>query len=147
VKLTEVLRDEHQEVYALLNELEDMTSYAGELKILENAMAILMAEVGLHATLEEKLLFPALRPHTGTTELFAELQADHQEFRHALEQIADAEDVKQALNAIPEILDMARRHFQKEDEVLYPLAEELLGDEILCQLGETWAAERTAKSK
>jgi iron-sulfur cluster repair protein YtfE (RIC family) len=119
MNLTDVFRSEHQDFYALLNEIEEMTSYAGELALLERAMTVLATEVGLHAILEEKLLFPALEPHVATSELFADLRADHQEIRRGLEQIEDAQDINEALEAVPEILDIARRHFQKEDEVLY----------------------------
>ena len=71
------------------------------------------------------------------------MRADHQKIRHGLEQIEDAQDTNKALNAIPEILDTARRHFQKEEEILYALAEKVLDDETLSRLGETWAAERS----
>ena len=106
-------------------------------------MTVLATEVGLHAILEEKLLFPALEPHVATNGLFAELRADHQEIRHGLEQIEDAQDINEALKAVPEILDTARRHFQKEEEVLYALADEVLDDETLSRLGEIWTAERS----
>lgn len=146
MKLTDVLRGEHGVFYGLLNEIEEMTSYAVELTIIEHAMTVLATEVGLHATLEEQLLFPALKPHVATNELFAELRADHREIRYRLEQIEDAQDMNEALEAALEILDTARRHFQKEEEGLYALADEVLDDEKLTRLGETWAAERSRRS-
>lgn len=129
--------------HAFLNEIEEMRAYAEDLPLLERAMTVLRTEVGLHATLEEELLLPALEPYVPTNGLFAELRADHQKIRHGLEQIDDAQDINEALQSIPDLLDTARTHFQKEDEVLYALAEQLLDDETLSRLGETWAAERS----
>ena len=145
MKLTDVLLGEHAAFRALLDEIEQMASYAGEVAQIDSAMTALRTEIKSHAALEEKLLFPALEPHVETDELFAEMRADHEQIRFGLERIEDAGDLDEALEAVRQTLDTARRHFKKEEEKLYALAEEVLDDETLIQLGEAWAIAHSVK--
>ena len=145
MKLTDVLRGEHATYRALLDEIEEMAPFAGEVAQIESAMTVLTTEVKSHAALEEKLLFPALETHVETDELFAEMRADHEQIRFGLERIEDARDLDEALEAVRQTLGIARRHFKNEEEKLYALAEEVLDDETLIQLGEAWATARSVK--
>jgi hemerythrin-like domain-containing protein len=145
MKLTDVLLGEHAAFHALLDEIEEMASFAGEVAQIESAMTVLATEVKSHAALEEKLLFPALEPHVETDELFAEMRADHEQIQFGLERIEDARDLNEALEAVRQTLDIVRRHFKNEEEKLYALAEEVLDDETLIQLGEAWATAHSVK--
>ena len=145
MKLTDVLRGEHAVFFALLDEIEEMASFAGEVAQIESAMTVLSTEVKSHASLEENLLFSALEPHVETDELFAEMRADHDQIRLGLERIEDARDLNEALEAVGQTLAIARKHFKNEEEKLYALAEEVLDDETLNQLGEAWAAAHSVK--
>ena len=147
MKLTDVLRGEHAVFFALLDEIEEMASYAGEVAQIESAMTVPSTEVKSHASLEEKLLFPALKPHVKTGELFAEMRADHEQIRRGLERIEDARDLNEALEAVRQTLAIARKHFKNEEERLYALAEEVMDDDTLNQLGEAWATARSVKSE
>ena len=40
---------------------------------------------------------------------------------------------------------MARRHFEKEENLVYAVAQQMLDDETLDQLGKDWAAARHVK--
>ena len=40
------------------------------------------------------------------------------------------------------VFGAARSHFQKEEQVLFPMARRLLGDEELTRLGSAWAEAR-----
>ena len=147
MKLTDVLRGEHAAFRALLDEVEDMASFAGEIAQIESAMTVLSTEVKSHAALEEKLLFPALETHVKPGELLAEMRADHEQIRLGLERIEDARDLDEALEAVRQTLAIARKHFKNEEEKLYALAEEVLDDETLIQLGEAWATAHTEKRR
>jgi iron-sulfur cluster repair protein YtfE (RIC family) len=145
MKLTDVLLGEHAAFHALLDEIEEMASFAGEVAQIESAMTVLTTEIKSHATLEEKLFFPALEPHVETNELFAEMHAEHEQIQFGLECIEDARDLHEALEAVGQTLGIARRHFKNEEEGIYALAEEVLDDETLTQLGEAWATARSVK--
>ncbi len=145
MKLTDLLMGEHAAFRALLDEIEKMSSFAGEVARIESAMTVLTTEVKSHAALEEKLLFPALEPHVETDELFAEMCTDHEQIRFGLERIENARHLNEALEAVGQTLGIVRRHFKNEEQNLYTLAEEVLDDETLIQLGEAWATAHSVK--
>ncbi|MEE9141004.1 MAG: hemerythrin domain-containing protein [Alphaproteobacteria bacterium] len=145
MKLTDLLRGEHAAFNALLDEIEELNSVSGEVAQIESTVTVLKTELRSHAALEEKLLFPALKPFAKTDELFAEMHADHERIRHELEQIENARDIDEALDAVGKILGVARRHFKSEEEKLYGLADEALDEEALDRLSEAWAAARSEK--
>jgi hemerythrin-like domain-containing protein len=147
MKLIDALLGEHGAFYALFDSIEQMASTSGDIAQIDTAMAVLATELNAHAAFEEKLLFPALERHTGTKKLLAEMVAEHQDIRHGLERIENARDINEAAEAVQQTMAAARRHFRKEETVLYPLAKKVLDDETLTQLGEAWAAARAVKNR
>ncbi len=147
MKLTDALLGEHGAFNALFNTIETLADTSGDVAQIEAALAALAAEVSSHAALEEELLFPALEPLLEDDELITEMRAEHREIRAGLERIEDAQNLQQAVDAVRLTFAVARRHFQKEEEVLYPLAGRLLDEEAQTRLGETWAAARQVKTK
>ena len=145
MKLTDVLLGEHAAFRALLDQIEEMVSYAGEVAQIESAMTVLATEVKSHADLEEKLLFPALEPYVESDELFAEMHGDHQQIKLGLERIANARYLNEALEAVRQTLNIARGHFKNEEQQLYALADKVLDEETLIQLGEAWATAHSMK--
>ena len=147
MKLIDALLGEHGAFNALFNTIEELAEAGGELAQIESATAALATVLDTHATLEEELLFPALKPHLADDELIAEMHAEHKEIRAGLERIEDARDIREAVDAVHQTLAVARRHFRKEEEVLYPLANRILDDEAQSRLGEVWATSRKVKTE
>ena len=71
--------------------------------------------------------------------------AEHAAIRRGLESIEEARDISEAVEAVQQTIATARHHFRNEETVLYALAQEVLDDETLAQLGEAWAAARSVK--
>lgn len=143
MKLTDALLGEHGAFRILLNGIEEMASYAGEVAQIESAMAFFTVEVTQHAKLEEDLLFPALKPHLDSNDLFDQMHSEHREIRSGLESIEEARDLDQAIAAVRHTLEITRKHFDNEEKVLYAIANKVLDEETLTQLGEEWAAARS----
>jgi hemerythrin-like domain-containing protein len=143
VKLTDALLGEHGVFYVLFNHIEEIADIEGPLAQIRGATTVLEAMVDSHATLEDELLFSALVPHLGTDSgPLAVMRTEHEEMARLLEQIEDADDTDQIVLWIEEALSAARSHFQKEERVLFPMAQHLLGDEALTRLGRAWAEAR-----
>ena len=142
MKLTDALIGEHGAFFALFDTIEEMAGAVGDVAQIESASAALAAEIRSHARLEEKLLFPALEPHEGSSVLFAKMRAEHERIRRGLQRIENARDINEALEAVSQTLIIVRAHFQNEENILYAFAEKVLDDETLSQLGEAWAAAR-----
>jgi hemerythrin-like domain-containing protein len=143
VKLTDALLGEHGAIYALFDHVEEIASTASSVGQIHGAMTALEAMVLSHATLEEELLFSALEPQMGRISgPLAVMHSEHEEMQALLERIEEAEDVGDAVQWISRTLNSARNHFKKEEQVLFPMAEDVLGDETLYRLGAEWAKAR-----
>ncbi len=143
MKLTDALIGEHGAFYTLFDEIEEIATRESAVPMILGTTAVLAAMVDSHATLEEELLFSALEPHLGKDSgPLAVMRAEHGEMQRLLEQIEDASDVDEAIHWVGEALSAARSHFQKEEQVLFPMARRLLGDEELTRLGSAWAEAR-----
>ncbi|MDP6343054.1 MAG: hemerythrin domain-containing protein [Alphaproteobacteria bacterium] len=142
MQLIDALMGEHGAFNALFDTIEKLAETSGELAQIDSAMAVLMTEVDVHARLEIELIFPALENQPGIDELFAEIQAEHEEIRRGLHRIEDARDISEAMEAVRYAMDVARRHFEKEENVLYPMAQRALDDDAQVQLANDWATAR-----
>ncbi|MDP6787982.1 MAG: hemerythrin domain-containing protein [Rhodospirillales bacterium] len=143
MKITDALLGEHSAFYMLFNQVEEIATIEGAMAQIRGATTVLAAMVESHATIEEELLFTALEPHLGREAgPIAQMYAEHEELERLLGQIEEAQDVAQATALVAEALSAARSHFRKEEQVLFPMAQNLLGDEALTRLGKAWAEAR-----
>ena len=139
--ITDALLGEHGVIYALLEQLTSRPFDSAEEARAQAAE--LAAGLATHAHLEDELLFVALEvplgPNGGP---LAVMRAEHAEVEGTLERLTRVEDVQEAETLADHLATVAREHFAKEEQVLFPMAEELLGEEALRSLGEQWAAQR-----
>jgi hemerythrin-like domain-containing protein len=143
MKLTDALLGEHGAFYVLFDLIEEIAATQSALAQLLGTTTILESMVYSHARLEEELLFSALEPHLGREDgVLAVMYDEHKEMERMLGYIEKIPDVDQAILWIPEALGAARNHFQKEEQVLFPMAQSVVGDETLSRLGRAWAETR-----
>lgn len=143
MKLTDALRGEHGAFYALFDEIEDIAATEDAMAQWLGATTVLEAMVTSHEALEERLLFAALKPHLGDRSgPLATLHTEHEEMERFLAHMLQESDVDRAILWISEALGAARSHFKKEEQILFPLAERILGDEVLIRMGREWAEVR-----
>ena len=139
--ITDALLGEHGVIYRLLEHLTSRPFNSAEEARIQAAQ--LAAGLATHAQIEDDLLFVALEgplgPNGGP---LAVMRAEHAEVEGTLERLAQVEDVQEAEALAGHLVAVAREHFAKEEEVLFPMAEQLLGEEVLRSLGEQWAARR-----
>ncbi len=162
MKITDALKGEHGVFYAQFELLEEVVAPA-TLPVLKAQGAILAAGLTPHAQMENDLLFPALEAHLGTdgpTAAFRaehaeiesaferlrqlrELNRDHNQIDAALARLPETPSLAEARDLIDEIVHAAREHFAKEEQMLFPMAEQLLGERTLEELGAEWARRRS----
>ena len=56
--------------------------------------------------------------------------------------VEDLTDLAEAQQRLLHVVEIARQHFAKEEQILFNLAPESLGDEMLGDLGAEWAKRR-----
>jgi len=141
MRITQALAGEHGPLYALFMHCEGSAAQ-WELADLLLAGRALEAALLSHAQIEDELLFRAVEakmPPGGPSEA---MRAEHEEIDAALAALREARDEATARRALLQIVGLAREHFGKEEQVLFPLAEELLASDELERLGGEWAARR-----
>ena len=142
MKLTDALRGEHGVFYAQFDYLEQAVPAVEDLAILKVQAAMLASALATHAQLEEELLFRALDPHLGEMGPLSIMRTDHEQIEQALAQIPSLIDLAETQRQLLGVVEIARQHFAKEEQILFELAPESLGDEMLRDLGTKWAERR-----
>ena len=152
----EILMNEHRNVERMLDCLEAMTiTFLAERRIdstfAREAVAFLQEYADrCHHSKEEGQLFAALEakglcPHSGPT---SAMRSEHIEGRARIQEMADAiaagernddEAPTRFARAARTYLELLRKHIQKEDECLYPLASNVLDTQAMQELQKHFA--------
>jgi hemerythrin-like domain-containing protein len=86
----------------------------------------------LHFTREESILFPAFEARTGMSHgPTVVMRGEHAEIREILQGMAEAllgKDADSYLGLAETLLMLLRQHNLKEEQILYPLADQALAD-------------------
>jgi hemerythrin-like domain-containing protein len=134
------LLDEHRTILRVLAEMEQecgrLTGDAPLVPFWQRTLRFLeVFDEQLHHDKEEGLLFPALEaaglsPQSGPT---AVLRSEHGRcrlWRQGIEQAIERNDSLRLLGAVQGFVDLQRQHVLKENQILFPLARQLLSVEV-----------------
>ena len=134
VKITTVLRTEHRLLRVMMEAMSDWLAKAPASAFVEMRQRVSLLAVALesHALREEKHLFDHLRPRSERARHLVDMMVIvHDEVRGLFEEIETVANPKEQLWTI---LDLTETHFVREDEEVFPLAEELLPSGLLEEL-------------
>ncbi|MBI5824545.1 MAG: hemerythrin domain-containing protein [Chloroflexi bacterium] len=141
--ITDALLGEHGVFYLLFQDIEKALPALETVAALTNRAAPLSFSLEAHARLEDELLFTALEPHLGTQGgPLAVMRMEHDQIVNLLGQIASATELEQGRALAAQMIAVSRAHFQKEEQVLFRMARQFLGEEQLSALGAQWAQRR-----
>ncbi len=142
MKITDALLGEHAVFYAQFDYLENAIPGANSVTLVKSLGAMLAAALASHARTEEELLFTTLEPHIGPMGPLAVMRKEHDQIEKSLERLPTIQEVDQARELLLRVIKVAREHFPKEEQVLYPMANKTLSVASLIDLGAQWAARR-----
>lgn len=141
MRITDALYGEHGSLYMLMNAIEGRLAGA-DLATLQTAAALFEGAILAHARFENEPFFAALdRAMPGGGPVTA-MRAEHEEIESELAKVATSRDAGEARQHLQAAIAEARSHFQKEELVLFPMAEQLLGTDTLEEMGAAWAHNR-----
>ena len=72
---------------------------------------------------------------------------EHELIEAELVKVQKARDVKSAKKILLGAVTASRKHFDKEERIVFPLAERILKAKTLSELGETWLRRREVAVK
>jgi hypothetical protein len=129
MKITDALLGEHGSIYPLLDFIE---ANEGESS---GQAAFLRSTLLSHANLEDTILKPVVLPHLpksngGPT--------DHEAIAAQLEAVSTAPE-SQARALLLEAVQNIRKHFRKEETLIFPIAERELSPADQQRLADDWA--------
>ena len=136
VMITDVLRVEHRMLRVMMEATAEWLSKAPATASSEMRARISLLAVALetHALREEQHLFAHLRPRSDPAlHLVDMMEIVHDEVRSLFEEIDTMANPKEHIWTI---LDITETHFVREDEEVFPLAEELLPSKLLLELAQ-----------
>lgn len=141
--ITDALLGEHAIFYLLFQDIEQVLPALDSLAALHNRTAPLAFSLEAHARLEDALLFTALEPFLGVhSGPLAVMRMEHDQIVTLLERIQSATDLTRGRTFAAQVIDAARMHFHKEEQILFRMAQQALSEETLRSLGAVWAARR-----
>jgi iron-sulfur cluster repair protein YtfE (RIC family) len=113
-----------------------------DLAVLKTQAAMLASALATHAQLEEELLFQALDPDASAMGPLVVMRAEHEEVEGGLSEIISFTDLAETQQRLMRVVEVARQHFAKEEQILFMLADQSLDNETLNDLGAKWAMRR-----
>jgi hemerythrin-like domain-containing protein len=142
MKITDALLGEHAVLHDLFGHLRNTAVTSQDVGEIRAAVAVVDRLLLSHARIEEELLFPRLDPHLGQMGPLAVMRSEHHGIEDLLEAARRETDLASLKSLIGRLLELASGHFRKEETVLFGMAQQSLGDAVLTELGEEWAATR-----
>jgi hemerythrin-like domain-containing protein len=143
MKITDGLLGEHAVFYAQFKHLRSALDNGGRAADWKAYVALIVSALEPHAEIEEEILFKALEGHLpAEAGPLAVMKAEHDEIRATLKRILEGSDATPLRADILHFLEVVHSHFAKEEQVLYPLAEQIDPPGLLERLGEPYCAAR-----
>jgi len=142
MKITEALLAEHVVFHNLFDHVERTApklKTGAEVKALAGLVESLLHA---HSDVEEELL---IEPLDHCLEQLGHREAFHQEHGEIaanLKKAQTARNLKQARACLLAAMASSREHFDKEERIVFPLAEKLLNSRTLADLWNAWKEQR-----
>jgi hemerythrin-like domain-containing protein len=147
MKITNILVAEHAVFHNLFDHIEKTLPRLKTLAEVKSLAATLDALMRPHASTEDDLLVGPLEhclEQIGQSETFHE---EHEEIDARLAEVQKARGPKQARDLLLRAVLRSREHFDKEERIVFPLAERLLKAKTLSGLGDEWVKRRDTALK
>ena len=141
--ITDALLGEHAVFHLMLGNIEQSLPAFDSLSNLQNRITVFAFALEAHAGLEDELLFNALEPHLGTAGgPLVVMRMEHDQITDLLGKIKSASELESARAFAKQMIQITRGHFQKEEQILFRMARQVLSEGELSSLGVAWAQKR-----
>lgn len=142
MKITEALLAEHLVFHNLFDHVEKMAPQLRTSAEIKALAALTRAMLSAHSRTEEELFIGPLEPsfeQIGQRETFHE---EHNLIEANLAQVQKTQQTRKARELLLATIVLCRRHFDKEERIVFPMAEQILKNKTLQELGQTWMNQR-----
>jgi hemerythrin-like domain-containing protein len=136
--ITNTMVVEHRVFLTVFEQIEGRLSglkTLAEVKFLAGLIISLLEKHGEH---EENLSYAALDHALAERGQVDLLYQDHKEIDERLAQTMATQDLKIACGLLKETITAVRKHFQREERIIFPLIEKTLQETTLNKLNDAW---------
>jgi len=143
MKITEALFAEHLVFHNMFDHIEATAPKLKTLTEVKALAALMESLLKAHSDTEDELFIGPLEhcfEQMGQRDAFLE---EHQEIDSSLRNLQQAKQLKKARQLLLSAVAYSRKHFDKEERIVFPLAERVLNNKTLTDLGQTWMEQRT----
>ncbi len=147
MKITEILMAEHAVFHNLFDHIESVAPRLRTLAEVKALAAVVEKVHEPHSKTEDDLFIEPLEhcfDQIGQKETF---HHEHEQIEATLARVQKAKTVKDAKKILLGAMAACRKHFDKEERIVFPMAERILKTKTLVELGKQWLQRRDAKSR
>jgi hemerythrin-like domain-containing protein len=147
MKITEILMAEHAVFHNLFDHIEAVAPRLKTLAEVKALAAVVDKVMAPHTKTEDDLFIKPLElcfDQIGQNETF---HAEHRQIEETLTSIHRAKTLAAAKKILLRAIATSREHFDKEELIVFPMAERVLKAKTLADLGALWLTKRDAKSR
>jgi len=146
MKITEILMAEHAVFHNLFDHIEAVAPRLKTLAEVKALAAVVEKVHEPHSKTEDDLFIEPLEhcfEQIGQSETFHD---EHEQIEASLARVRKARTVKDAKRILLAAIAASRKHFDKEERIVFPMAERVLKSKTLSDLGAEWLKKRVAAS-
>lgn len=134
-----LIKADHRKVEQLFKEFEGLGERATKSK--QKIADQICLELQLHAHIEEQVFYPVLREKCQAEEIVLEGYEEHETVKFVIEELQGIGPDHERFDVRVKVLkELVEHHVEEEEETMLPLAEKLLGKDVLIELGQQMEA-------
>lgn len=136
-----LLKEDHDKVKKLLDELESTTERG--VKTRQELFEKVQREMKVHESIEEEILYPALKEHSKAKDIVLEGYEEHGVVDHLMGELAQLPVDDEAWGAKLKVMkENVEHHIEEEEDDMFSKGREVLDDDVLSEMGELMAARK-----
>lgn len=142
MKITEALIAEHGVFHGLFDHVERSVPRLKTLAEIKAVAGVLDAALAPHSRIEDELFVEPLGhclEQLGQNQSFHD---EHEDIEKTLKALRSSRDLRAARKLLLQAVADCRRHFDKEERIVFPMAERVLKTKTLNELGDQWLRRR-----
>jgi hemerythrin-like domain-containing protein len=147
MKITDILRAEHTVFHHLFDHIEACAPRLKTLSEVRSLATLAEKVMAPHSKTEDDLFIEPLEhcfAQIGQSETF---HHEHELIEQTFAKVHKVRDLATAKKLLLGAITASRKHFDKEERIVFPMAERILKTKTLTDLGSEWMKRRTAALK
>lgn len=141
----ELLKEEHQEVMRMIDELETSDEEMASDPLDTEIFNRLNESLKMHTRMEEEIFYPAMEQFNETRQMVQDSYKDHDQIDQFLAQLSALPPAEEQFQeTLSDLRDAVENHVEQEEGEMFPKAEELLDLNRLNEMGRQMQEMKTS---